>query len=245
MLGLDGRVALVTGADGGMGRAIVAVLRGAGAHVVAADLAFASGASPVDGILQLPCDVTSDRAVETCIEAARAAFGTIDILVNNAGIFPHAGFLESDAALWERVFAVNVHGVARCTRAVLPAMLDAGWGRIVSIGSNTFTMGWPGLAHYVASKGAVVGFTRALAVEVGDRGVTANVVAPTLTPTAGTAPLFGGAPEVAQAILERQAIRRTGRPEDVAAAVLLLASDEAAFITGQTVAADGGLAKLG
>lgn len=244
---LAGRTALVTGAAGGLGAAIAARLAAMGAFVYAADLvARASSAGAVDaaGTVPVQCDVAQPGSVRDCFARVQRDGRSVDILVANAGIYPAEPFESIALESWRRVFAVNVEGTFLCCQAALPRMRERGWGRIVAIGSNTFHLGWPMLAHYVASKGALTGLMRTLAVEYGTYGITANVVSPTLTRTPGTSALFDGAPDVVSDLIARQAIRRAGEPEDVAGVVAMLCREEAAFVTGQTISADGGLAKL-
>jgi|SRR5688572_13406714 len=241
------KVVLVTGACGGMGTAIADAFMRYGARVVAADTQCGERAIADNGgnrLHRLHCDVSERTSVDMCVEQVTSRLGGVDVLINNAAIFPFGSFQSISLDSWRQVFKVNVEGVVNCCQAVIPSMRAKGWGRIVTIGSNTFHMGWENLSHYIASKGAITGLMRALAVELGDSGITANVIAPTLTRTPGTSELFEQAPDVVKSIMSRQAIRRVGLPGDVANAVILLCRQEAGFITGQTLAADGGLAKL-
>lgn len=237
---LAGRTALVTGGSHGIGAAIGRELRRRGATVYVADVAAEGSGDP----FALPCDVTDPAAVRRTFEAVETRAAPVDILVCNAGLYPAAPFEAISLEEWRRVFAVNVEGTFLCCQAALPGMRERRWGRIVALGSNTFHMGWPMLAHYVASKGAITGLVRTLATEYGPFGVTANVVSPTLTETEGTRALFAAAPAAVEAVVARQAIPRAGQPDDVAGVVALLCTDAARFVTGQTIAADGGLAKL-
>jgi len=243
MIELDNKSVLVTGAAGGFGQAIVTAFATSGASVFGADISYPEGATQRDGWMAIHCDVSSEPSVSECMALIADHSQGIDILINNAGIFPAANFEKASMDLWRKVFAVNLEGVVLMTRACIPHMKEQGWGRILSLGSNTFDMGWPGLVHYTASKGAVIGMTRGLATELGEYGITVNVIAPTLTKTPGSNTMYEEVPDMVQSVVDRQAIRRHGVPEDVANALLLLASDEASFITGQTIAADGGLAK--
>jgi NAD(P)-dependent dehydrogenase (short-subunit alcohol dehydrogenase family) len=240
------RVAVVTGAASGIGAAIASRLAERGIAVAALDLHGPAGASQSTDprVVTARCDVTQAESVRACVAGVLERFGRIDILVNNAGVYPFEPFDSISIEGWRRVFAVNVEGVVLCCQAVIPAMRARGWGRIVNVGSNAFHMGIEGLTHYTASKGAVVGLTRSLAVELGGTGITVNVVAPTVTRTPGSQTLFAQAPEIVESVVARQAIRRAGEPGDVADAVALLCRDESGFITGQTLAADGGLVKL-
>lgn len=245
MAELSGKVALVSGAAGGIGQAICASLLARGATVVAVDRQPVEVAEGLTGRLHPEqCDITDEAGVGRLFAALAGRGLSPDILVCNAGIYPPAPFAEITLAGWRQVFAVNVEGTFLLCQAALPVMRQRGWGRVIGIGSNTQQMGWPMLSHYVASKSALSGLMRTLAIEYGGDGVTANVVCPTLTRTPGTAALFDHAPELVQAVVSRQAIQRPGRPEDVSGVVALLCSAEAAFITGQTIAADGGLIKL-
>lgn len=243
MISLENKTVLITGAAGGMGQALMAAFEGLGARVAGADLSYRAPAF-AQNRLTVGCDVADAASVKACVDAVAERWGGVDILVNNAGIFPFSMFDDLKMDVVRKVFAINVEGVILMTQACLPHMKQQKWGRIINVGSNTFHMGWPGLSHYTASKGAVIGLTRGLSTELGEFGITVNVVSPTVTHTPGNAALFETAPEVITEIVDRQAIRRQGTAQDVAKAAILLATDEAAFITGQTISADGGLAKL-
>jgi NAD(P)-dependent dehydrogenase (short-subunit alcohol dehydrogenase family) len=225
---LEGQVAIVTGAARGIGRAIAGRLGADGATVESFDL---DGSPPVD--------VTDEEAVRAAVVGVLERRGRIDVLVNNAGIYPHTPFEELTLAEWRRVLATNLDGVFLCTHAVYPAMKAAGYGRVVNVSSAAFFVGEGGMTHYIASKGGVIGFTRALAVAGGEHGITVNAVAPGFVETEG---VLDDPAELAlfDRIVAEQAIGRRGLPEDVAECVAYLASPKAAFITGQTVNVDGG-----
>lgn len=244
---LRDRVIIVTGGRLGIGQAFAKGLAAQGAAVVVADLEPAT--ETVAAIeraggraTSLLCDVGDEGQVAGVVEAVLDAYGRIDGLVNNAGIYPLGTLEQTSLELWERVQRVNVTGSFLCARAVLPTMRAQGSGKIVNISSGTFWMGAPGLAAYVASKGAVVGLTRALSKEVGAAGIQVNAIAPGLTETPGVA---GGIPdEMFDGTVTLQAIARRERPEDMVGAVVFLMSADSDFMTGQVMAVDGGLVHI-
>ena len=244
---LRDRVIIVTGGRLGIGQAFAKGLAAQGAAVVVADLEPAT--ETVAAIeraggraTSLLCDVGDEGQVAGVVEAVLDAYGRIDGLVNNAGIYPLGTLEQTSLELWERVQRVNVTGSFLCARAVLPTMRAQGSGKIVNISSGTFWMGAPGLAAYVASKGAVVGLTRALSKEVGAAGIQVNAIAPGLTETPGVA---GGIPdEMFDETVTLQAIARRERPEDMVGAVVFLMSADSDFMTGQVMAVDGGLVHI-
>jgi NAD(P)-dependent dehydrogenase (short-subunit alcohol dehydrogenase family) len=242
---LAGQAALVTGAARGLGYAAAARLVEDGATVGLLDrdaeqLAAASEALGANGHAVLPhaVDVTDEEGIGAAVAAVLSAVGRIDILVNNAGIYPHRPFEELTYAEWRHVLAVNLDGVFICTRAVYPAMRDRRYGRIINVSSSTFFIGYPGLAAYIASKGGIIGFTRALASEAGPHGITVNAVAPGLIATEGV--LGGEEAGLFDEIVPEQALPRRGEPEDIAECIAYLAGPAAGFLTGQTINVDGG-----
>ncbi len=237
---LEGRVAIVTGAGQGIGRAIAEKLRAEGAGVIVADKNSETAAKTAAGIggTAHVTDVSDQDQVSALVAAAVDQFGRIDILVNDAAIVPFVPWEELDFAEWRRVMSVNIDGVFLMCKAVYPHMKAAGYGRIVNIASNVVTAGTPNMAHYVASKGAVFAFTRSLATEVGQYGITVNAVAPGLTASEGV--LASPHAEAFDFVVSLQSIPRRGVPADIAPAVAFLASEEAHWITGQMVTADGG-----
>ena len=237
---LEGRVAIVTGAGQGIGRAIAEKLRAEGASVVVADKnsqTAAKTAAEIGGTAHVT-DVSDPDQVSALVAAAADQFGRIDILVNDAAIVPFVPWEELDFAEWRRVMSVNIDGVFLMCKAVYPHMKAAGYGRIVNIASNVVTAGTPNMAHYVSSKGAVFAFTRSLATEVGAHGITVNAVAPGLTASEGV--LAGPHAGAFDFVVSLQSIPRRGVPADIAPAVAFLASEEAHWITGQMLTADGG-----
>jgi len=244
---LDGRVAIVTGAARGLGRVISIGIAAAGATVVAADLNIAGARDTVEaipdrgaGALALPVDVAEEQSVQEMAEATLRRFGRIDILVNNAALYgglERKPFTDISVGEWDRVLGVNLRGPWLCARAVFPAMADRQHGRIVNIASAVFFSGSPKWAHYVSSKGGVIGLTRALAKEVGIHGITVNAVAPGFTMTEASRALIEDAEHYG---VERGAIKRAEEPGDVLGTVVFLASPASEFITGQTIVVDGG-----
>ncbi|GMQ92737.1 MAG: SDR family oxidoreductase [Acidimicrobiia bacterium] len=244
---LDGRVAIVTGAARGLGRVISVGVAGAGATVVAADLDVEGARETVEMIagrdasaLALSVDVADEQSVQEMTEATLRHFGRVDILVNNAAIYgglKRMPFMDISVEEWDRVLGVNLRGPWLCARAVFPAMRDQHHGRIVNIASAVFFSGSPNWAHYVSSKGGVIGLTRALAREVGIHGITVNAVAPGFTMTEASRALIEDAEHYG---VERGAIKRAEKPGDVLGTVLFLASPDSEFLTGQTIVVDGG-----
>jgi 2-hydroxycyclohexanecarboxyl-CoA dehydrogenase len=245
------RVALVSGAARGIGRAIALALAGDGRRVVLGDLherEAAEVAAEIDdrggSALALGLDVTDGDAVAAAVREAEGALGPVDVLVNNAGWDELHPFLETDEAFWDRVIDVNYKGCLRLTRAVVPGMVERGWGRVVNVGSDAGRVGSSLEAVYSGAKGGVIAFTKTLAREVAPEGVTANTVCPGPTDTPLLRGMADASPDGARFVhaLERAIpMRRLGQPEDVAAAVRFLASDQAGFITGQTLSVSGGM----
>jgi 3-oxoacyl-[acyl-carrier protein] reductase len=242
-----GRVALVTGAGRGIGRAVAEHLAGAG-HRVAVNYrssaaeaeAVAAGITAGGGeAIALGADVSDEAGVAALFAGVEARLGPVEILVNNAGITRDGLLLRMSAADWDAVLAADLRSAFLCTRAALRSMVRARWGRIVSIGSVAGLVGNAGQANYAAAKAGLVGFTKAVAREVGSRDITVNVVAPGFVETDMTAALGEEAREAARKAI---VLGRFGTPQEVAAAVGYLASGPAAYVTGQVMVIDGGMA---
>lgn len=243
---LDGRVAIVTGGGGGLGEGISLALAAAGASVCVADIelelaeACAAGVRGAGGTATaVAVDVTERASVEALARTVERELGGIDVLVNNAAIYPRRPWTEVSEEEWDAVLDTNLKGYFLCARACYPSMVARGRGRIVNLASVTFFGNLPQLLPYVSSKGGVVGFTRALAREVGSDGVTVNAISPGAFPTA--AEKIHPDPEgYSRWILDQQALKRRGAPEDVGNLAVFLASDASSFITGQLIEIDGG-----
>jgi 3-oxoacyl-[acyl-carrier protein] reductase len=244
MLKLDGKVALVTGASRGIGAAIAKTLARQGAVVVAAARGANADATVTDILLwggkaeAAALDVTDPSAVEAVVGGTLAKHGRIDILVNNAGIARDQLLMRMKRDDWDAVIATNLTAAYTCTQAVLRPMIKQRGGRIVAIGSVVGQMGNAGQVNYAASKAGLVGMAKALAREVASRGITVNVVAPGLIDTDMTRALAASTSDNWAAQIP---LGRLGTPDDVANAVCFLASDEAAYITGQVIAVNGGM----
>lgn len=244
---LEGRVALVTGGASGIGAATCRRLAAEGARVAVSDVNLEPArevAAEIDGF---PCelDVRSTDSVRRAMTEAEAEIGPIDVLVNNAGYDEFGFFTRTEEASWDRVLAVNLRGVFAVTHAVLPGMQERGGGRIVNVASEAGRVGSQGSSVYSAAKAGVIGFTKAVARESARFGVSCNAVAPGPIET----PLLMAAPEqlgdigrrLVDGMVASTAMRRIGRPEEVAAAVAFLASDDASYVTGETLGVGGGL----
>jgi pyridoxal 4-dehydrogenase len=239
---MDGRVAIVTGAAQGIGRAVARKLAGEGAHVVCADLngeGAERAASELEGGAGMQVDVSSPDSVQRLVDETVARFGKVDALANVAAIVPFTPWDDVDYTEWRRIISTNLDGTYLTNRAVHYPMRDAGYGRIVNISTNAMLAGTPNLSHYIASKGGVLAFTRALAREIGKYGITVNSVAPGLTETEGT--LASPHKEAFDFVQMLQCIPRRGVAVDIAPAVAFLCSEEAGWITGQLLVADGGM----
>ncbi|HEY6004156.1 MAG TPA: SDR family oxidoreductase [Anaeromyxobacter sp.] len=243
---LSDKVAIVTGGGGGLGRAFSLALARAGAKVAVADRDAAGAAETMERLAALggegaavEVNVADETSTEAMAEAVAARWGRIDVLVNNAGIYGtivRKPFFEITTAEWDALMAVNLKGPWLCARAVFPHMRRHG-GRIVNIASATFFSGSPLWAHYVASKGGVIGLTRALAREAGDHGITVNAIAPGFTLTEASLKLIEDAASYG---VSRGALKRSQQTDDVIGALLFFASSASDFVTGQTLVVDGG-----
>jgi 2-hydroxycyclohexanecarboxyl-CoA dehydrogenase len=247
---LEGRVALVTGGAGGIGAATSRRLAAEGARVAVTDRNL-EGARDVAAELDggaFELDVTSTASIGAAVAAIEEALGPVDVLVNNAGDDEFGFFVKTEEPMWDRVLGVNLRGVIAVTHAVLPGMQERRRGRIVNVASEAGRVGSSGSAVYSAAKGGVIGFTKAIAREAARYGVTCNAVAPGPIET----PLLMQAPEalgdigrkLVDTMVGSTVLRRLGQPDEVAAAITFLASDDASFVTGQALGVSGGLAMI-
>jgi 3-oxoacyl-[acyl-carrier protein] reductase len=245
MFDLTGKCALVTGASGGIGGAIAAALHGAGATVGLSGTRQApleARAAELGARAHvLPCDLGDAAAVEALPKQTAAAMGGLDILVNNAGITRDQVFMRMSDADWQAVLDVNLTATMRLCRGVVRPMMKSRWGRIVNVGSVVGTTGNPGQANYAAAKAGLLGLTKSIAHEVASRGITANTVSPGFIATPMTEKLTD---EQQEKINAQIPLARMGTPEEIAAAVLYLASPEAGYVTGATLHVNGGMAMI-
>lgn len=246
---LTGRIAVVTGASRGIGRAIATLLAQRGADVVCGDKLAEQAKTTADEIAAATgrrtsgclVDVADGQSVQGFIDCALSEFGKIDILVNNAGITRDNLLMRIEEADWDIVLDVNLKGVFNCCKAVVRPMMKQRYGRIVNITSVVGLSGNAGQANYAASKAGMIGLTKSLARELGSRNITVNAVAPGFVGTALTDVL---PQELKEASIKATPLGRFGTPEDIAHAVAFLASDEASFITGQILSVDGGMVMM-
>jgi len=247
---LQNKVAIVTGGGVGIGKAYAQGLAQEGAKVVVADIQEAEAQKVAadirkagDEAIAVPVDVTSVEKTQAMAQAALQAYGRIDILVNNAGLYSalkKKNFMEIDPDEWDRVMAVNVKGLFLCVKAVYPAMKQQGKGKIINISSGTALSGSPLFLHYVSSKAGVLGFTRALAREVGDDNICVNSIMPGLT-ISGSNQEGVMTPEQVADRRKRRCFQRDQYPQDLVGTVIFLASDDSDFMTGQSISVDGGM----
>ncbi len=242
-MSLRGKVAVVTGAGSGIGRAIAVQLAADGAAVAVWDLNRAGAEETVVDIekaggraIACAIDASAEEDIAGAAARTRAELGPVTILVNNAGITGFCAFLDLSVEMWDRMIAVNLRGPFLCTRAILPDMLAAGWGRIVNISSSSAQAGAGKMAHYVASKGGVIGFTKALAIELAAKGITVNNIPPGFVDT----PMLRESPVPIESAAAVAPMKRPGKPEDIAAACSYLVSEAANYVTGHTLSVNGG-----
>jgi 3-oxoacyl-[acyl-carrier protein] reductase len=245
MFDLNGKNALITGASGGIGAAIATALHGAGATVALSGTRVeplqALAAELGSRVFVLPCNLSDAEAVTALPKQAADAMGSVDILVNNAGITKDNLFMRMSDDEWSSVLEVNLTSTMRLCKGVVRGMMKARWGRIINISSIVGTTGNPGQANYAASKAGMVGMSKSIAYEVASRGITVNCVAPGFIATAMTDKLND---EQKAGILGQIPAGRMGEPAEIAAAVLYLASVEAAYVTGATIHVNGGMAMV-
>jgi len=240
---LENKIAIVTGAGRGIGKGIATKLAAEGAHVVVSDIDGDTAGATAEELGGTPvvADVASLDSVRAMTEQVIAAHGRVDVLVNNAGWDLAGPFLESDPAVWDKIVRINLYGVLNTTYTVVPHMVEAGSGAVVNVSSDAGRVGSSGEAVYSAAKGGIIAFTKTMARETARAGIRVNAVCPGPTDTALFASIGGDNPKLREALTKAIPMRRLGRPEDLANAVAFLASDEAAFITGQTLSVSGGL----
>lgn len=240
---LNGRVAVVTGAGSGIGRAIAIRLAEDTAKIAVWDINVEGAEETAQMIrdaggtaIAINADCADKAAIQAAAAQTRKELGAIAILVNNAGIAPFTPFMEIDDELFDKTIRINLRGPYLVTKEVLPDMLEAKWGRVINITSSSVQSGSFAQGHYVSSKGGLMGMTKALGLEFAASGVTFNMVPPGFIDT----PMLRSAPIDAEAFAQTLPMKRIGKPEDIAAACAYLASEEASYITGQTISTNGG-----
>jgi 2-hydroxycyclohexanecarboxyl-CoA dehydrogenase len=248
---MTNRVAMVTGGAQGIGRGIATALAGQGFRVAIADLNLATAGQTAKElteaggtVIAVETDVTQTASVRTAVQAVEAELGPVEVVVNNAGWDDFMPFVATTEEFWDKVLEINFKGALRVTHAVVPGMMERGFGRVINIGSDAGRVGSSLEAVYSGAKGGLIAFTKTLAREVATKGVTANAVCPGPTDTPmlrNFASNAGDAEKVIGGMTRAVPMKRLGRPEDIGPAVAFLASDEAAFITGQTLSVSGGL----
>ena len=243
----EGKIVVISGAAAGIGQAIAVRLAQEGEQIVVVDrdqaTATLNSIQSFGGkAVAIQCDVTDASSV-VALKADVDKIGSCDILINNVGIYPMQRFDDISFDDWRRVFSTNLDSMFLMTKAFSSPMRKAGWGRIINMASDTVSLLVPALSHYIASKAGVIGFTRALATEFGEYGVTVNSVAPGLTRTQGTRAISETNETLFQLTLNMQSIKRGEQPSDLVGAVSFLASRDAAFITGQTLYVNGGITR--
>jgi 3-oxoacyl-[acyl-carrier protein] reductase len=245
-MGFENRVAVITGGRRGIGRAIACLLAERGAHIVIADRQEDEAVAAAQVItsecgqrtISIPTDVSDHKAAQELVDKTIAEFGRIDILVNNAGVTRDTLLMRMSESDWDYVLDINLKGAWNCCKAVIRQMIKQRYGRIVNISSVSGLAGQAGQTNYSASKAGVIGLSKALAREVASRGITVNVVAPGFVPTYLTQDL---PQDLKDSMMSLIPLGRWGEPEEIAYAVAFLASDEAAYITGQVLSVDGGM----
>ena len=242
-----GKVAVVTGASSGMGQEYARLLAKQGADLVLASRHLATETQKMvedagSKVLTQSCDVTSPGDVQALANATKSNFGRCDILINNAGIYPFQPFEEMSFEDWRKILAVNLDSLFFTCKAFLPLMKENNWGRIVNVSSSVCWTVAPNVTHYTAAKMGVIGFTRALATEVADAGITVNAVSPGLVRTGTTE--NGEQAGMFDMVKQMQAIHRIAEPNDLASVVSFLVSEDSRFMTGQTLSVDDGFVRL-
>lgn len=246
----SGRVVIVTGGASGMGQASAQRLARKGYRVAILDLNEAGAKETADQLVAeghqaigAAVDVADRDSIVAAVDGVRQALGRVEILVHSAGIDEFAEFLQTTPEQWDRMIRINLSGTWHMCQAVVPDMLEATWGRLCLISSSSAQTGAPRMAHYVASKGGVMGLTRALATELAPHGITANHIPPgfIVTPMMHRAVERGDIPEIPLITQAKVPVRRAGEPNDIAAAVEYLVSEDAGYITGQSINANGGM----
>ena len=243
----QGKVVVITGASTGMGQEYAVRLANEGADLVLASRHPAIETQKlVEDVgrkaIAQACDVTSPEDIQKLAETTKSKFGRCDILINNAGVYPFQSFEEMTFDDWRKIMAIDLDALFLTCKAFVPLMKQHSWGRIINISSNVCWVVSPNITHYTAAKMGVIGFTRALASEVADAGITVNAVAPGLVRTGTTE--SGEQSQMFDMVKQMQAIHRTEEPEDLAGVISFLASDDSRFITAQTLVVDGGLTRL-